>query len=130
MTRVSRLIALAASVALCVGVGSAEEDLLSKYQHTPTSCDQADCKTGGCLFENCVKPVTCGGGLCLFRRCKEASCDGGSCTFDNTESPTCLGGACRFKNMQTTLKEGYCDGGACTLDGSAHPAKLSDVLSA
>lgn len=37
------------------------------YNHVPTPCESASCMAGGCLYENCDKPVSCRGGMCFFR---------------------------------------------------------------
>ncbi|ETI57221.1 hypothetical protein F441_23124 [Phytophthora nicotianae CJ01A1] len=105
-----------------------EKDLISQYIHVPTSCETENCVAGGCLFENCVSPLSCKGGLCYFRKCKEAVCEGGACVFDNTAEASCPGGGCQFVNVPATLADGYCDGGGCTLDGDSHPSSLSGSL--
>lgn len=45
-----------------------DSDAMSKdYNHVPTPCESASCTGGGCLYENCDKPVSCRGGMCFFR---------------------------------------------------------------
>ncbi|KAL3659380.1 Secreted RxLR effector protein RXLR-C08 [Phytophthora oleae] len=110
------------------GSDSPDTDIVSQYIHVPTSCETENCVAGGCLFENCAAPLSCKGGLCYFKKCKEAACEGGACIFDNTAEASCSGGGCQFVNVATTLDDGYCKGGGCTLEGDSHPSSLSGSL--
>ncbi|KAG7380508.1 hypothetical protein PHYBOEH_011400 [Phytophthora boehmeriae] len=122
------LLAVNCVMAVSTADSSGENDITSQYVHVPTSCKTESCVSGGCLFENCAQPLSCKGGLCYFRKCKEAVCEGGACIFDDTPDGTCPGGACEFRNAPSTLQDGYCDGGGCKLDGTDHPSSFSSSL--
>ncbi|DAZ95314.1 TPA: hypothetical protein N0F65_006567 [Lagenidium giganteum] len=124
-----------AGIACAVGTMSTieasphHEEVWKDYTHFETPCERGECPAGGCLFENCPEKVTCKGGLCYFRKCKDALCDGGACVFDGTDKSVCPGGSCKFINMASTLREGYCAGGGCTLEGKPHPKSFAEALS-
>lgn len=64
------LLLLVAALVLLLQTARAMVDydaIWKDYNHVPTPCESASCTAGGCLYENCDKPVTCRGGMCFFR---------------------------------------------------------------
>jgi hypothetical protein len=52
---------------LFVALADGARDIWADYEHAPTTCEVSNCATGGCLFEDCDRPLSCSGGLCYFR---------------------------------------------------------------
>lgn len=61
------MLALPMTLLLAASGAAAMRDIWSDYAHVPTACEVPNCVAGGCLFENCARPLSCSGGLCFFR---------------------------------------------------------------
>jgi len=102
------------------------QQLQLKHNEAPKSLN---CVRGGCGYRDCLIPVHCNGGGCLFDNVEHATCDGGGCKFINSNYITCNGGGCDFSNPRNLLIKNFCNGGGCTIDGYSIPHNI-EVLPA